>query len=232
MCLGFVFQFLSSAVTHLNNRCLSQAVFDSGSVDFDTEVIRTSLWRGLALCCRSLSSLVPVQELTPTPGRDPTAAVMRLYQPCAASRLVDSAYQHDGWGKMQCGDGTGVLPAALERAGGSPHHTPLHSPEGMSLQELQTKSRAPCEAGSKLWAALWPRFRPERERVRARLPVPCNMNERSRQTSFISRVRKIFHTESQWKLLLLFTIARINYQDIELRTVRVKTNLSSKLALK
>lgn len=51
---------------------------------------------------------------------------------------------------MQCGDGTGVLLAALERAGDSPHHTPLHSPEGMSLQELQTKSRAPCEAGSKL----------------------------------------------------------------------------------
>ena len=95
MCLVFVFQFLSSAITHLNSRCLSQAVFDSSTVDFDTEVVRTSLWRGLVLCCRSQSSLVPTQGSSPAPGRDPKTPA-ELCQPCAASGLANSARQQNG----------------------------------------------------------------------------------------------------------------------------------------
>lgn len=59
--MGFMLPFLSSARIHLNSRCLSQAAFDSGSVDFDAGVIRPSLWRGSVLCCRSWRRLVPVR---------------------------------------------------------------------------------------------------------------------------------------------------------------------------
>lgn len=93
-----MFPFLSSARIHLNSRCLSQAVFDSGGGDFDAEVIRASLRRGSALCCRSGRSLVPVRE----PGSDPSAAT-----------------HQDGWmdevllrgGCWQRRDGGGLSPA-------------------------------------------------------------------------------------------------------------------------
>lgn len=94
MCLGFVFQFLSSAMTHLNSRCPSQAVFHSGTVDFDTEVVRTSLGRGFVQSCVA----GPRARRYPCEGRvrDPTTAG-ELYQPRAASGLVNSARQQDGW---------------------------------------------------------------------------------------------------------------------------------------
>lgn len=62
MCLVFVFQFLSSAITHLNSRCLSQAVRNSGAVDFDTEVISTYFTEGFG-------AVMQVPELTGTHAR-------------------------------------------------------------------------------------------------------------------------------------------------------------------
>lgn len=112
-----MFPFLSSARIHLNSRCLSQAVFDSGSVDFDAEVIRPSSWRGSVLCCRSRRCLVPVRAPSPAPGRDPAAA----------------AHQQRGWGAAPAG-----LLTAPGGAGGSAQRPWLRSPA-----ELRRKTTAP-----------------------------------------------------------------------------------------
>lgn len=129
-----MFPFLSSAGIHLNSSCLSQAVFDSGSVDFDAEVIRPSLWRDSVLCCRSRRRLVPAQGPSPAPGRDPTAA----------------AQQQDGWGAGPAG-----LLTAPGRAGGSAERTWLRSPAGLPLRVLQTKSTAPQDGRQRVLTPPW-----------------------------------------------------------------------------
>lgn len=124
-----MFPFLSSARIHLNSRCLFQAVFDSGSVDFDAEVIRPSSWRGSVLCCRSRRCLVPVRAPSPAPGRDPAAA----------------AHQQDGWGAAPAG-----LLTAPGGAGGSAQRPWLRSPA-----ELRRKTPAPRDGRQQVLRSAW-----------------------------------------------------------------------------
>lgn len=109
---------------------------------------------------------------------------------------------------MQHGADTVGIPAAPAWAGGSLRRTRLHGRVGMSLRVLQAKSVTPYNAGSERCAALYPRFGPEREHVRAGSPALRNVDTRSTQTSFVSGDCKIFHNGLQLKSLLLFVIAR------------------------
>lgn len=84
-----MFPSLSSARIHLNSRCLSQAVFDSGSVDFDAEVIRPSLWSAAqrvpapaGTCARAESGARQRSQ-----GSSPSAGWMR----CWSGGAADSA---------------------------------------------------------------------------------------------------------------------------------------------
>lgn len=179
-----MFPLLSSSRIHLNSRCLSQAVFDSGSVDVDAEVIRPSLWRGSVQCCRSRRWLVPVQGPSAVPGRDPAGS---------------SA----GW--MRCWQLRGAL-GALPIAFG------CAALRACPYKRCRQRARLLRIAGSKCCAAPHPSLGPEQECVTESSPALGSVDARSMQISLISGVRNFSPTALQLKSLLLFVLARKSYQ--------------------
>lgn len=95
-----MFPFLSSARIHLNSRCLSQAVFDSGSVWFWCRGDKTIFVEGLGAGWYQ-------QGPGPAPGRDPRGAAA-------------AAHQQDGWGAAPAGALGAPQRAWLRSPAGSP----------------------------------------------------------------------------------------------------------------
>lgn len=201
-CWIFVPRFLSSDTTHLDSRCLSQAVFDSSAVDFDTKVMRISSRGGLAPCHRSQRLLVPVPGSSAALGRGPTTAAEQ-HQPRATSGLMNAAYQQDELGTVRSGAG-----AAAGRAGGSARCSPLHSPV------LQTELDPQWGQAASTECCFTPGLDPSRSSGDSSRAL-SNLSASSRQSSFFSGVwKKKNLIELQLNLLLLLVTARQSHRYI------------------